>query len=74
MEVPVGEQLLGRVVNSLGQPIDGLGPVNTIKSRPIEAQAPGVMARKSVHEPLQTGIKSIDALLEILQFFHGKTN
>ncbi|KMK78277.1 F0F1 ATP synthase subunit alpha [Alkalihalobacillus pseudalcaliphilus] len=65
MEVPVGEQLLGRVVNSLGQPIDGLGPVNTIKSRPIEAQAPGVMARKSVHEPLQTGIKSIDAMVPI---------
>lgn len=65
MEVPVGEALLGRVVNSLGQPIDGLGPVNTTEFRPIESQAPGVMARKSVHEPLQTGIKAIDAMIPI---------
>ncbi|GAF65058.1 F0F1 ATP synthase subunit alpha [Bacillus sp. TS-2] len=65
MEVPVGEELLGRVVNSLGQPIDGLGPINTTKSRPIESPAPGVMARKSVHEPLQTGIKSIDSMVPI---------
>ncbi|MEI5909104.1 F0F1 ATP synthase subunit alpha [Bacillus spongiae] len=65
MEVPVGEELIGRVVNSLGQPVDGLGPINTTKSRPIESQAPGVMDRKSVHEPLQTGIKAIDALVPI---------
>ncbi len=65
MEVPVGEELIGRVVNSLGQPVDGLGPVNTTKSRPIESPAFGVMARKSVHEPLQTGIKAIDALVPI---------
>ena len=65
MEVPVGEELLGRVVNPLGQPIDGKGPVETTKARPIEAQAPGVMDRKSVHEPLQTGIKAIDALVPI---------
>ncbi|MFK3939836.1 F0F1 ATP synthase subunit alpha [Alkalihalobacillus sp. NPDC078783] len=65
MEVPVGEELLGRVVNSLGQPIDGLGPINTTKSRPIEGSAPGVMDRKSVHEPLQTGIKSIDSMIPI---------
>ncbi|MFB1051537.1 F0F1 ATP synthase subunit alpha [Paraliobacillus sp. JSM ZJ581] len=65
MEVPVGEQLLGRVVNPLGQPIDGKGPVETTKTRPIEAPAPGVMDRKSVHEPLQTGIKAIDALVPI---------
>lgn len=65
MEVPVGEALLGRVVNSLGQPIDGMGPVNTTEFRPIEGQAPGVMARKSVHEPLQTGIKAIDAMIPI---------
>ncbi|RBW68725.1 F0F1 ATP synthase subunit alpha [Bacillus taeanensis] len=65
MEVPVGEQLLGRVVNSLGQPVDGLGPIETTKSRPIEGPAPGVMDRKSVHEPLQTGIKAIDALVPI---------
>ncbi|MDQ0207036.1 F0F1 ATP synthase subunit alpha [Alkalicoccobacillus murimartini] len=65
MEVPVGPELLGRVVNSLGQPVDGLGPINTTKSRPIEAAAPGVMDRKSVHEPLQTGIKSIDSMIPI---------
>ncbi|KYD07031.1 F0F1 ATP synthase subunit alpha [Heyndrickxia sporothermodurans] len=65
MEVPVGEELIGRVVNSLGQPVDGLGPINTAKTRPIEKKAPGVMARKSVHEPLQTGIKAIDALVPI---------
>ncbi len=65
MEVPVGEELIGRVVNPLGQPVDGLGPINTTKSRPIESPAQGVMARKSVHEPLQTGIKAIDALVPI---------
>lgn len=65
MEVPVGEELLGRVVNPLGQPIDGKGPVETTKARPVESQAPGVMDRKSVHEPLQTGIKAIDALVPI---------
>jgi F-type H+/Na+-transporting ATPase subunit alpha len=65
MEVPVGEQLIGRVVNSLGQPVDGMGPINATKTRPVEAIAPGVMARKSVHEPLQTGIKAIDALVPI---------
>ncbi|WP_019121083.1 F0F1 ATP synthase subunit alpha [Brevibacillus massiliensis] len=65
MEVPVGEALLGRVVNSLGQPIDGLGPINTTEFRPVENNAPGVMARKSVHEPLQTGIKAIDSMVPI---------
>ncbi|WP_316570563.1 F0F1 ATP synthase subunit alpha [Neobacillus sp. YIM B06451] len=65
MEVPVGEALIGRVVNPLGQPIDGMGPIHTTKTRPIEAVAPGVMDRKSVHEPLQTGIKAIDALVPI---------
>ncbi|MGC5324977.1 F0F1 ATP synthase subunit alpha [Brevibacillus sp. SYSU BS000544] len=65
MEVPVGEALLGRVVNPLGQPIDGLGPINTTEFRPVENMAPGVMARKSVHEPLQTGIKAIDSMIPI---------
>ncbi|EMR07893.1 ATP synthase subunit alpha [Bhargavaea cecembensis DSE10] len=65
MEVPVGEELIGRVVNPLGMPIDGLGPINTTKTRPIESPAQGVMARKSVDEPLQTGIKAIDALVPI---------
>jgi F-type H+-transporting ATPase subunit alpha len=65
MEVPVGDELLGRVVNPLGQPVDGKGPINTTSSRPIESPAPGVMARKSVHEPMQTGIKAIDAMVPI---------
>ncbi|OZU88440.1 F0F1 ATP synthase subunit alpha [Virgibacillus indicus] len=65
MQVPVGEELIGRVVNPLGQPIDGKGPANTTKTRPIETPAPGVMDRKSVDEPLQTGIKAIDALVPI---------
>ncbi|CAD2070607.1 ATP synthase subunit alpha [Jeotgalicoccus aerolatus] len=65
MEVPVGDELIGRVVNPLGQPIDGKGPINTTKTRPIESPATGVMDRKSVDEPLQTGIKAIDALVPI---------
>src|SRR5690625_3292071 len=65
MQVPVGEELLGRVVNPLGQAIDGRGTIETGKTRPIEAPAPGVMDRKSVDEPLQTGIKAIDALVPI---------
>ena len=64
-EVPVGEELLGRVVNPLGEPIDGKGPVETDKTRPIESPAPGVLQRKSVHRPLQTGIKAIDAMIPI---------
>ncbi|MTI69398.1 MAG: F0F1 ATP synthase subunit alpha [Firmicutes bacterium] len=65
VEVPVGEDLLGRVVNSLGQAIDGKGPINTDKFRPVESKAPGVLKRKSVSEPLQTGIKSIDSMIPI---------
>ncbi|GGD92712.1 F0F1 ATP synthase subunit alpha [Paenibacillus nasutitermitis] len=65
MEVPVGEALLGRVVNALGEPVDGNGPINTTQARPIESPAPGVMARKSVFEPMQTGIKAIDAMIPI---------
>ena len=65
MEVPVGEEMVGRVVNPLGQPIDGQGPVNTSKTRPVEKKATGVMDRKSVDQPLQTGIKAIDALVPI---------
>ena len=63
--VPVGEALIGRVVNALGQPIDGKGPINTQKRRPVESPATGIMARKSVHEPLETGIKAIDAMIPI---------
>ncbi|MFY2828718.1 F0F1 ATP synthase subunit alpha [Staphylococcus arlettae] len=65
MEVPVGEEMVGRVVNPLGQPIDGQGPINTSKTRPVEKKATGVMDRKSVDQPLQTGIKAIDALVPI---------
>ncbi len=65
IEVPVGDELLGRVVNPLGQPIDGLGDIHTTKTRAIERIAPGVMTRKSVDQPLQTGITTIDAIIPI---------
>ncbi|MFG1735886.1 F0F1 ATP synthase subunit alpha [Paenibacillus sp. 843] len=65
MEVPVGEALLGRVVNPLGQPLDGKGPIEATAYRPVESSAPGVIDRKSVHEPMQTGIKAIDAMVPI---------
>ena len=65
MEVPVGEAMIGRVVNPLGQPVDGNGPIKTDKTRPIESPAPGVMQRQSVSQPLQTGLKAIDALVPI---------
>jgi len=65
MSVPVGEALIGRVVNALGQPIDGKGPIATNQTRPVEAIAPGVVDRRSVKEPLQTGIKAIDSMIPI---------
>ena len=65
VEVPVGDNLLGRVVNALGHPLDGLGEIKSNKSRPIERIAPGVMYRKSVDTPLQTGIKAIDTMIPI---------
>lgn len=65
LEVPVGDALLGRVINPIGQPLDGLGEIKTTTYRPIEKKATGVMARKSVNQPLQTGIKVIDALVPI---------
>ncbi len=65
LQVPVGDALIGRVVNSLGEPIDGKNPIETTEMRFVEEKAPGIMARKSVHEPLQTGIKAIDALVPI---------
>lgn len=65
VEVPVGDVMIGRVVNALGQSIDGKGPINATKFRPIERIAPGVITRKSVNEPLQTGIKSIDSMFPI---------
>jgi F-type H+/Na+-transporting ATPase subunit alpha len=65
MSVPVGNELIGRVVNALGEPIDGKGPLNATQVLPIERVAPGVIDRKSVHEPLQTGIKAIDAMIPV---------
>ena len=65
LEVPIGPELCGRVVNALGQPIDGKGPVNAKLTSPIEKIAPGVIARESVSQPMQTGIKSIDAMVPI---------
>ncbi|HEX5372081.1 MAG TPA: F0F1 ATP synthase subunit alpha [Aquabacterium sp.] len=65
LEVPVGPELVGRVVNALGQPIDGKGPINAKLSSPIEKIAPGVIARQSVDQPLQTGIKSIDSMVPV---------
>lgn len=65
LEVPVGRELVGRVVNALGQPIDGKGPINASKTAPIEKIAPGVIARQSVDQPMQTGLKSIDSMVPI---------
>ena len=65
VEVPVGDGLLGRVVNALGQPIDGKGPIEARKTRPVERVAPGVMSRRSVNQPLMTGLKIIDSMIPI---------
>ena len=65
VEVPVGKEMLGRIVNPLGQPIDGKGPINTSESLPVERKALGVMARSPVNQPLQTGIKAIDSMVPI---------
>ncbi len=65
VSVPVGDELLGRVVDALGNPIDGKGPITTTKTRPIETEAPGIIERKSVSVPLQTGIKAIDSMIPI---------
>ena len=63
--VPVGDEVMGRVLNPLGQPLDGLGPVEAAQVRPVELKAPGIIARKSVHEPMPTGIKAIDAMTPV---------
>lgn len=65
LEVPVGPEMIGRVVDALGRPIDGLGEIKATEKYPVERQAEGVMARKSVHEPMETGLKAIDALVPI---------
>lgn len=65
LSVPVGDAVLGRVVNALGEPIDGNGPIVGAEMRRMEIQAPGIMGRKPVHEPLQTGIKAIDSMIPV---------
>ena len=65
VSVPVGDAMVGRVVNALGQPIDGAGPIDTKEFRPIESKAPGICERRSVYQPLQTGIKAIDSMIPI---------
>ena len=65
MSVPAGEEMRGRVVNAIGQPIDGKGPINTKQMRIVDVVAPGIVDRKSVHEPLQTGLKAIDAMIPV---------
>ena len=65
LSVPVGDALLGRVVNALGEPIDGRGPITGAQERRMEVQAPGIIGRKPVHEPMQTGVKAIDSLIPI---------
>lgn len=63
MDVPIGEGMLGRVVDPLGNPIDGLGPIKSDMRQRVELKAPGIIPRKSVHEPMQTGLKSVDSLV-----------
>ncbi|MGF1502389.1 MAG: F0F1 ATP synthase subunit alpha, partial [Paracoccaceae bacterium] len=65
VEVPVGKGLLGRVVDPLGNPIDGKGPIEAAERRRVDVKAPGILPRKSVHEPVQTGIKAIDAMIPV---------
>ena len=63
VDVPIGDELLGRVVDPLGVPIDDKGPINAKENRRIELKAPGIIPRKSVHEPMQTGLKAVDSLV-----------
>lgn len=65
VDVPIGEEMLGRVFDALGNPIDGLGPVKTSKRKRVEIKAPGIIPRKSVNEPMQTGLKAVDGLVPI---------
>ena len=65
VDVPIGPGTLGRVLDALGQPIDGKGPLKDVKRQRVEVKAPGIIARKSVHEPMQTGVKAVDSLVPI---------
>lgn len=69
VDVPIGEGMLGRVVDALGNPIDGQGPIQSDQRQRVELKAPGIIPRKSVHEPMQTGLKSVDSLVS----YHSKT-
>lgn len=68
VDVPIGEGLLGRVVDALGNDIDGKGPIKFEERKRIEVKAPGIIPRKSVHEPMQTGLKSVDSLVNYLRY------
>jgi F0F1-type ATP synthase alpha subunit len=72
VDVPIGEGLLGRVVDPLGNPIDGKGPIDTDQRTRIELKAPGIIPRKSVHEPMQTGLKSVDSLVSACNARSGR--
>jgi flagellar biosynthesis/type III secretory pathway ATPase len=72
VDVPIGEGMLGRVVDALGNPIDGKGPIHSDTRQRIELKAPGIIPRKSVHEPMQTGLKSVDSLVSCRPFFYYK--
>jgi|Transcript_18337 F-type H+-transporting ATPase subunit alpha len=72
VDVPIGEGLLGRVVDPLGNPIDGKGPIDYDKRTRIELKAPGIIPRKSVHEPMQTGLKSVDSLVSAKPTMRGR--
>jgi len=65
VDVPIGEEMLGRVLDALGNPIDGKGPINSKRRSRVELKAPGIIPRKSVHEPMQTGLKAVDSLVPI---------
>ena len=65
VDVPIGESMLGRVLDALGNPLDGLGPIKTDQRKRVEIKAPGIIPRKSVHEPMQTGLKAVDSLVPI---------
>lgn len=74
VDVPIGEGMLGRVVDALGNAIDGMGPIQSDQRQRVELKAPGIIPRKSVHEPMQTGLKSVDSLVSYLPFLSALYN
>lgn len=73
VDVPIGEGMLGRVVDPLGNAIDGAGPIQSDMRQRIELKAPGIIPRKSVHEPMQTGLKSVDSLVSLLPLLSNES-